>query len=184
MGFLKPQTETIIHYVSTGIPGHMEGEFYCDSPDRLRDIFEQVDPRPAPAKYCIVKPVTSFLENETPELVTFFARPESLCGLHQMAAFVSGDPEVVASPWAAGCGSMAVWPLHYLSLGLNKAVVGGWDPSARKFYKTDELSFTVPFAMFTDMIMRYPESFLKTKIWDTVAKKIQRSKKAWGELQE
>ncbi|MBN2420646.1 MAG: DUF169 domain-containing protein, partial [Deltaproteobacteria bacterium] len=26
LGFLKPQTETIIHYVSTGIAGYMEGE--------------------------------------------------------------------------------------------------------------------------------------------------------------
>jgi len=32
LGFMKPQTETIIHYVSTGIPGQMEGELYCDSP--------------------------------------------------------------------------------------------------------------------------------------------------------
>ncbi len=27
-GFLKPMPETIIHYVSTGIPNRMEGEFY------------------------------------------------------------------------------------------------------------------------------------------------------------
>ena len=33
LGFVKPQSETIIHYVSTGIPGHMEGEQYCDSAD-------------------------------------------------------------------------------------------------------------------------------------------------------
>jgi hypothetical protein len=59
--------------------------------------------------------------------------------------------------------------------------MGGWDPSARKFYKADELSFTVPFSMFKDMLDRYKGSFLTTKTWTTVQKKIERSKKTWGE---
>jgi uncharacterized protein (DUF169 family) len=181
LGFNKPQAETIIHYVSTGIPNWTEGEFYCDSPDELRRIFEYVDPRPAPKTFCVVKPICNFSENEDPELVTFFTRPESLSGLHQLAAFVTNDPEVVASPWGAGCGSAVIWPLHYLSKGENRAVIGGWDPSARKYYKTDELSFTVPFAMFCDMLNRFEESFLKTNSWATVQKKIERSKKMWGE---
>jgi uncharacterized protein (DUF169 family) len=181
LGFLKPQTETIIHYVSTGIPNRMEGEFYCDSPDNLRQIFEYVDPRPASHKFCIFKPLSSFTEEEHPELVAFFVRPEALSGLHQLAAFVTNDPEVVVSPWSAACGSLVAWPLHYLSKGLNKAVIGGWDPSARKFFKTDELSFTVPFSMFTEMANRFDESFLKTNTWANVQKKIARSKKAWGE---
>jgi uncharacterized protein (DUF169 family) len=181
LGFNKPQTETIIHYVSTGIPNWTGGERYCDSPDALRRIFEHIDPRPAPHKFCIVKPVSKFSDGEVPELIAFFTRAESLCGLHQLAAFVTNDPEVVASPWGAGCGSIAAWPLHYLSKGQNKAVIGGWDPSARKFFKTDELSFTVPFQMFKEMLNRYEESFLTTKTWETVQKKILRSKKAWGE---
>ncbi|MGD2024341.1 MAG: DUF169 domain-containing protein [Desulfobacterales bacterium] len=122
-----------------------------------------------------------FSEHEVPELVAFFTRPESLSGLHQLAAFVTNDPEVVVSPWGAGCGNVVVWPLHYLSKGDNKAVVGGWDPSARKFFKTDELSFTVPFKMFVQMVERFNETFLTTKSWATVQKKIERSKKIWGE---
>lgn len=182
LGFNKPQTELIIHYVSTGIPEHMAGEHYCDSPDALRRMFEQVDPRPAPGAYCIFKPAGLFGADENPEFVSFFCRPESLCGLHQLAAYVTNDPEVVASPWSAACGGLVVWPAHYLAKKQNRAVVGGWDPSARKFFKTDELSFTVPFGMFKDMIERFDSSFLKTKTWETVGKKIARSKKAWGEL--
>jgi len=88
---------------------------------------------------------------------------------------------VVVSPWSAGCGSLAVWPLHYLARGENKAVIGGWDPSARKYFKTDELTFTLPYDMFEQMVKRFEESFLTTKTWTTVQKKIARSKKAWGE---
>ncbi|MGD9057799.1 MAG: DUF169 domain-containing protein [Desulfobacterales bacterium] len=181
LGFNKPQAETIINYVSTGIPNWTEGELYCDSPDTLRKIFEYVDPRPAPQPYCVVKPVGQFLENEVPELIAFFTRPETLSGLHQLAAFVTSDPEVVVSPWGAGCGNVVVWPLHYLSKGQSKAVIGGWDPSARKFFKTDELSFTVPYKMFVEMVERFNGSFLTTKSWATVRKKIERSKKTWGE---
>jgi len=179
LGFNKPQTETIINYVSTGIPNWTEGELYCDSPDALRRIFEYIDPRPAPQNYCVFKPLSKFSSGEVPELVSFFARPESLCGLHQLAAYVTNDPEVVVSPWGAGCGSIVVWPLHYLAKRQQKAVIGGWDPSARKFFKTDELSFTVPFQMFNDMLHSYDESFLTTKNWKTVQKKIARSNQAW-----
>lgn len=181
LGFIKPQTETIIHYVSSGVPGQMEGELYCDSPDHLRDIFEFIDPRPAPKQFVVVKPISQFKAGETPELVIFFTRPESLCGLHQLATFVTNDPEAVASPWTAACGSLGAWPLRYLQKGLNKAVVGGWDPSARKFYKIDELSFTVPMNMFAQMCERYEESFLTAKTWDTVRKKIEKSKSVWKE---
>ncbi|MDD9302360.1 MAG: DUF169 domain-containing protein [Desulfobacter sp.] len=182
LGFNKPQTQTIIDYVSTGVPGQMEGELYCDSPETLAHIFNQVDPVPAPEPYCVFKPVTLFNENETPVLVSFFIRPEALCGLHQLACYVTHDPEVVASPWSAACGSLVAWPMHYLQKGEHRAVVGGWDPSARKFFKTDELSFTLPYEMFLTMLEQYSQSFLKTKTWANVQKKIHKSKKAWNEI--
>jgi uncharacterized protein (DUF169 family) len=181
LGYMKPQTETIIHYVSSGIPERMQGEFYCESPDQLRAIFDAVDPLPATGEYCIFKPLSLFAPGEEPEIVSFFLRPESLCGLHQLAAFVTNDPEVVTSPWSAACGSLVVWPRKFMAQGKMKAVVGGWDPSARKFFKTDELSFSVPFEMFGRMLQRYEGSFLTTETWKTVQKKIDRSKRAWGE---
>ena len=180
LGFMKPQTETLIHYVSTGIPNWTDGELYCESPDALRKIFDYIDPRPAPKKFCVIKPVGQFTDQEVPELVIFFARPETISGLNQLATFVTNDPEVVISPWGAACTSAVTWGLHYLTKGLNKAVIGGWDPSARKFFKTDELSFSVPFAMFRDMLERQDESFLTRKAWQTVQKKIARSNKAWS----
>ncbi len=181
LGFNKPQTQTIINYVSSGIPGWKNGERYCESPEALKRIFEYIDPQPAPEKYCVIKPLSLFQNDQEPKLVMFFLRPEALSGLHQLATFVTNDPEVVVSPWSAACGSLAAWPLYYLAKGQNKAVIGGWDPSARKYFKTDELSFTIPFQMFKDMLNRYDESFLTTKSWTIVQKKITRSKKQWRE---
>ena len=177
LGFMKPQTETIIGYVSSGIPNKMEGERYCESPDALRRMFDYIDPPPATKRYCIVKPISCFTLKESPLLVAFFAGPESLSGIHQLATFVTNDPEAVVSPWGAACTDLVTWPMKFLTQGMNKAVLGGWDPSARKFFKTDELSFTVPYTMFRQMLDRWEDSFLTTQTWAVVKKKIDRSKK-------
>jgi uncharacterized protein (DUF169 family) len=181
LGFLKPQLEVIAHYVSRGIPGVMEGERYLASPEEVRRFFELIDPRPAPARYCVFKPLSLFTEGEVPEVAVFFVRPEMLGGLHVLAAFVTGDPEVVASPFGADCSHVLTWPLHYLSRGHTKAVLGGFDPSARKYHRPDELSFAIPWGLFTEMVRRWPESFLTTHTWEGVKKKIARSQKVWGE---
>jgi hypothetical protein len=120
--------------------------------------------------------------DEIPELVAFFCRPESMCGLHQLTRFITGDNEPVKSAVGAGCATLITWPLHYLERGEDKAVIGGWDPSARKYLKADELSFTVSWQMFLRMIEKWESSFLTTKTWSTVRKRIKRTKEAWGEI--
>ena len=144
LGYLKPQLEVIAHYVSSGIPGVMEGERFLATPEDVRRFFQKVDPRPAPARFCVFKPLSQFTSDETPEVVAFFARPEMLSGLHCLAAFVTGDPEVVAAPFGADCSFVLTWPLHYLSRGKPRAVLGGWDPTARRDHRPDELSFAMP----------------------------------------
>jgi len=58
----------------------------------------------------------------------------------------------------------------------------GLDEEPMGVFYTDELSFTVPFQMFNDMLSRFDDSFLKTDSWATVQKKIQRSKKTGGKF--
>lgn len=181
LGYLKPQLNVIAHYVSGGIPGVMEGERYLATPEEVHRFFQTVDPRPAPARFCVFKPLSLFAAGETPEVVAFFARAEVISGLHTMAAFVTGDVEVVAAPFGADCSHVVAWPLHYLSQGKVRAVLGGWDPSARRFHRPDELSFAMPWALFQKMVSRWSESFLTTDTWATVKKKIAHSRKVWGE---
>lgn len=181
LGFLKPQLEAIAHYVSSGIPGQLEGEHYLESPEVTKHFFHTIDPRPAPARFCVFKPLSLFGEGETPELVVFFSRPESIAGLHQLATFVTNDFEAVMSPFGAGCANIVTWPVRYLSQGKLKAVLGGWDPSDRKFLKTDEITFSMPFELFSRMVQRWPESFLRTATWDAVRKKAEKSRRVWGE---
>ncbi len=181
LGFLKPQLEAIACYISSGIPDYLEGERFLESPQVSRAFFEAVDPRPAPARYCIFKPLDQVTQSETPELVVFFDRPEVISGLHQLATFVTNDFEAVCSPFGAGCSNIVSWPLKYLAEGKLKAVLGTWDPADRKYLKTDEISFTVPIEMFSRMVARWDESFLTTSAWKTVVKRISKSRKTWGD---
>jgi uncharacterized protein (DUF169 family) len=181
LGFLKPQLETIACYISTGIPGQLEGERYLESPEISHKFFETLDPRPAPARYCVFKPLNQFTGAEVPEVVVFFARPEVVSGLHQLATFVTNDFEAVCSPFGAGCSNIVTWPIKYKAQGKLKAVLGAWDPSARKYLNTDEITFAVPLEMFDRMLQRWSESFLTTNAWKTVLKRVEKSRKNWGE---
>jgi uncharacterized protein (DUF169 family) len=180
LGFNKPQIQSIIHYVSSGIPGQMEGEHYLDSPEVCSAVFDYADPATPPKPYVVIKPLEITTPDEQPQFFTFFCRPESLAGLHQLASYVDGSAEAVRSPFAPGCGSLWAWPMHYQAQGISTAVLGGWDPSARKFYKTDELSFTVPPKMFGRMCSRWPDSFLTREAWKVSRAKAARSSKTWG----
>jgi hypothetical protein len=129
----------------------------------------------------VFKPASQFRESEKPEVVTFFARGEVMAGLCELAAFVTEDFEVVVSPFGAGCSYMVSWPLKYMAQGRTKAVLGGWDPSNRKFLKTDEVTFSIPYEMYLLFLKRWQDSFLKTETWAGIKKRIAKSKEVWGE---
>lgn len=74
LGFLKPQLNFITYYVSTGIPDQVEGERYLESPEVTRNFFDSIDPPAAPARYCVFRPITQFLQKTQPILVTFFCQ--------------------------------------------------------------------------------------------------------------
>lgn len=182
---MKPHLRFIEQYVSTGFAGTpMHGERYMPGPDAMRAFMEKVNPRKAPAKYCIFKPLSQFTDGDEPEFVIFFARPEVLTGLFIQAVFTTGDMDCVASPFGAGCTNIIGWPLYYQTQGVEKAVLGGMDPSARKFMKTDELTFTVPLSLYKKMLIALPESmFTHETDWTGVRKKVERSARAWGEVE-
>ncbi len=182
LGFYKPHLDLLPLFVSTGVPGTpMHGERYFSSPEVARRWFTKINPRPAPARFCVFKPISHFSTGEQPELVTFFGRGEVLTGLCNLAAFVTDDFEIVATPWGSGCSFLVTWPLHFLAQGKARAVLGCGDPSARKFMKTDEMTFTIPYALYETFLDRWKESFLETDTWNIVKKKIEKSKQALGE---
>ncbi len=181
LGFNSEQPETSIRFVSTGIPGGPPGERYMDSPETARSFFEGLSPVPATGKYCIVKPLSQLTEDEEPEIIVFFARPEVIAGLQFLVMFVTNDQEGTRSPWGSACSNMITMVRKYQSRGENKAVVGGWDCTCRNHFKIDEISFALPPAIFQSILEKWKNSFLATETWDRCRKRIARSEKVWGE---
>lgn len=175
LGFLERQLDAIACYISTGAPG-VGAEHYADSPDKAHDFFNTVSPRPAPRPYAIFKKLGRFTQDEPVELVVFFGRPEQLSGLHQLAFFVTNDPDVVISPFGSGCANLVSWPLVHAARGKQRVVLGGWDPSMRPYLGVDELVMSMPVPLFEGMLERWSESFLVENVWQRLAPKRRRKK--------
>jgi hypothetical protein len=181
-GVYRPYLDMNVFYVSTGVPGTpIEGEHYLPSPESMRAFMEDTAPPVPDGKYCVIKPLELFKDGESPLVVTFFVRPEVMTGLYVLASYARGSHLAVASPFAAGCGSIIAWPLVFQQRGEEKAVLGGYDPSARKYLKTDELIFSFPWSLYLKMLDVMESSALTRETWQGVRKKAQRSRRAWGE---
>ena len=181
-GVYRPYMEMNIFYVSTGIPGTpIEGEHYLPSPESMRRFMDDAAPPAATGKYCVIKPLEQFNAGDPPLVVTFFVRPEALNGLHSLACFATGDHLTVVSPFGAGCTSIVAWPLVYQQRGEERAVLGGFDLSARKFLKADEMIFSVPLPLYGKMLDAMENSALIRHTWQAVRKRVRRSMRAWGE---
>jgi hypothetical protein len=184
-GIYAPYLDTNVLYVSTGIPGTpYEGEHYLPSPESMHAFMKDCAPPPATGKYCIFKPLDQFREGEKPLVAAFFVRPEALTGLYTLTSYTLGSHTAVVSPFGAACTNLIGWPLVYEQRGVECAVLGGFDVSARKFMKTDELTFAVPFTLYCRMLGCMETSALTRRTWEGVRKKAQKSARAWGEENE
>ncbi|MDL2290952.1 DUF169 domain-containing protein [Desulfovibrio sp. OttesenSCG-928-F20] len=180
-GMYQPYLHLNVAYVSHGIAGtHMEGEHYI-TPEGMTRFMEDSTPPKAPATYCIIKPLSLFSGDEKPLVIIFFARPEVLTGLHCLTTYATGDPYAVVSPFGACCTHIIGWPQVYEAKGEAKAVLGGFDPSARKFLKTDELTFALPLSLYMRLLEKMEISALTRHTWQNDRKKVLKSQKAWGE---
>ncbi len=66
-----------------------------------------------------------------------------------------------------------------MAQGSPKAVLGGFDPSARKYMKGDEMVLAIPTSMYERMLETLPDSLFHTDAWTAIRKKAERSKQVW-----
>ncbi|MGZ8439803.1 MAG: DUF169 domain-containing protein [Candidatus Deferrimicrobiaceae bacterium] len=172
LGFLETPREGIEYFLSCGIPGKMEGERYLRTPELARARFAKVPVRPAPKRYGLFTRADMPHSPADPEVVIFFASPDLLAGLHFLASFDRED-DAVTAPFSSGCGAIVTLPLAEGVRSDPRAVMGLFDPSARPHVEKTLLTFAVPFGLFTRMADNVPESFLTTRTWGTIRKRIR-----------
>ncbi|KQC04008.1 MAG: hypothetical protein APR53_04160 [Methanoculleus sp. SDB] len=176
LGYATERAPEFRYFLSCGKPGVVEGERYKRTPEIVDDMDRHREHIPAEGKCYAFKRWDLLTDDDTPEVVIFFARPEVLSGLFTLANFDQSDPNGgVICPFGAGCGSIIHYPWLEQQKEHPRAVLGMFDPSARPCVPTDVLTMAIPMKKFEKMIGYMEESFLVTGTWEKVQKKIRRS---------
>jgi Uncharacterised ArCR, COG2043 len=166
---LRPKFE---YFLSCGIPGEMEGERYKKTPELAAAQLQKWPALQAPAKWLVFKRWDRLAADEQPLAVIFFATADVLAGLFTLANFDATDEQGVIVPMGSGCSSIIYQPYREGQSATPRAVVGMFDISARPAVPPDRLTFTVSLPRFEQMVRNMDESFLITKSWDLVRKRL------------
>ncbi|MBN1381448.1 MAG: DUF169 domain-containing protein [Deltaproteobacteria bacterium] len=173
LGFKKDILPYFEYFLSCGIPGRLEGERYKKTPELVKEIMKTQPWTKAPAKNIVFQRWDHIGPEEDPAVVIFFATPNVLSGLFTLANFDSVDPQGVIAPFGAGCASIVMSPFLELKSENPRPVIGMFDVSARPYVKPQVLTFAVPWPKFVGMVDNMEESFLITKSWAKVRKRIK-----------
>ena len=79
-------------------------------------------------------------------------------------------------PMGSGCGSIIDYPYQETQSENPRCILGMFDVSARPCVPAGKLTFTIPMQRFEQMVLNMDESFLITKSWDLVRKRMLKKK--------
>lgn len=172
LGFTRELMPNFEYFLSSGIPGRMEGERYKKSPELVRRLMADSEPFDAPGSYAVFKRWDRLTDADEPEVVIFLDEADVLSGLFTLANFDEEGEFGVMAPFGAGCATIAQRPCLEARKARPRAVLGMFDVSARPCVAGTVLSFAVPTAKFRRMVGNMDESFLITDAWDAVRRRI------------
>jgi len=167
---LKPNFE---HFLSCGIPGQVEGERYKKSPELVKEFMKHDQSILTPEQYIVFKRFDQLGWGDQPIAMIFIASSDVIAGLFTLANFSESELDGVFSPFGSGCASIVKYPLLENAAERPRAVLGMFDITARPFVTRNDLSFAVPMRKFTTMVEEMEESFLTTKSWSVVQRRIE-----------
>jgi uncharacterized protein (DUF169 family) len=172
----KPITEQVVPHLSGEFKeNYVAGERYRKTPELVADFIECLPITDIPSEYVVFKPLVELdPDSEKAEVIVFLADADQLSALHVLANYNRPGLENVFFPFAAGCQTTVLYPLHEAKSDNPRAVVGLSDISARisvkRMLKADRLSFSVPWTMFEEMEAEVPGSFLERPNWQELMK--------------
>jgi hypothetical protein len=172
LGYTDQVRPNFEYFLSTGIPGEMEGERYVKTPEMVREMMAGMRCVPAMGRYIIFKRFDQLTPDDDPAAVIFFAKPDVLSGLFTLANFDNPRGDSVMTPFGSGCGVIVQHPWFQNESENPKAVLGMFDASARPYVPKDTLTFAIPMKKFITMVGHMDESFLITDTWRTIRKRI------------
>lgn len=171
LGFTNKLRPGFEFFLSCG-NAETDGEKYLRSPELVERFLENASWIPAKGKKIVFKRWDMILEEDKPEVVIFFAKPDVLSGLFTLAGYDGEELNGTIAPFGSGCASIVQYPLAESRKEKPKAILGMFDVSARPFVNENVLSFAVPMNRFEVMISYMEESFLSTDSWTKLKRRM------------
>jgi uncharacterized protein (DUF169 family) len=172
LGFTDTIRPNFEYFLSCGIENEMEGERYIRTPELVNELMKNQKKLKITGKYIVFKRWDKLEEQDSPDVAIFFAKPDILSGLFTLANYDQSEPNSTIAPFGAGCGSIVYYPWIEKDSERPRAVIGMFDVSARPCVPAGELTFSVPMIKLVKMISYMDESFLITRSWEDVRKRI------------
>lgn len=169
-GFRPFKLGNIEHFLSTGVEGGREGEFYKESPELARAFVEGL-PGIRHKEYLVLKPLNLVAEDEEVDAVVFLVNADELSALVTLANYDRPTQDNVEIKFGAGCAQTFLYSLSNQDTGRDICTIGLTDPSARKCIERDLLAFSIPFRRFCVMEEKAEGSFLTHDTWGSLLKR-------------
>lgn len=149
------------------------GERYRRTPAQVHDFISALPVLPVRGHNLLFKRWDKLDAHDNPDGVIFFAGADTLSGLFTLAYYDANRSDAVIAPFGSGCCSAIYQAYREQVEGTQRAVLGMFDPSARKCVKGDLLTMSIPFGKFEHMVRCMEESFLATRSWEIVQRRIK-----------
>ena len=150
-------------------------EKYKKNPEIAQASISQINAQKDKRKYINFKRIDKLDNFEGIEGLIFFATPDVLSGLFTWANYDVEDINAVQSPWGSGCSSTVTALVNENRKNGSHCFIGLFDVSARPFFKSDILSFSIPMSRFKTMQGTLSQCCVAgAPAWDKLKKRINR----------
>lgn len=143
------------------VPGFVSlKEKYKKTPEMVVDYVNGLGMNRAEKPYLNFIRIDKAESFEGIEGIFFYATPDMLSGLCGWAFFDINEPDAVVSRFGSGCSTVVSVTVVENARQGHRCFIGLLDPSVRPWVGKDELSFTIPFSRFTQMMETMKDCFL------------------------
>lgn len=143
------------------VPGFVSlKEKYKKTPEMVVDYVNGLGMNRAEKPYLNFIRIDKAESFEGIEGIFFYATPDMLSGLCGWAFFDINEPDAVVSRFGSGCSTVVSMAVVENARQGHRCFIGLLDPSVRPWVGKDELSFTIPFSRFTQMMETMKDCFL------------------------
>ena len=93
-----------------------------------------------------------------------------------LTGYATERGDAIRLPFSSGCGSILTHPMKEGEKENPQAILGMFDVSARPFVEPYILTLAMPTKLFLTLLANQDESFLITKSWELVRKRIEKQR--------